>query len=49
MVSLYKYNIKVKVIYYPVKVLSSPRIQNIRSYIWAQVQIVMINFIKIYQ
>lgn len=49
MVSLHKYNIKVKVIYFPVKVLSSPRLQNIRYFIWAQVQIVEINFIKMYQ
>lgn len=49
MVSIHKYNIKVKVIYGSVKVLSSPRIQNIRSSIWAQVQIVEINFIKMYQ
>lgn len=49
MAILYKDKVKVKVIYCPLKFSSSVSIQNMRSYIWAQIQIIEINFIKMQQ
>lgn len=49
MTNLYKGKIKIKVIYCPLKFSSSVSTQNMRSYIWAHIQIIEINFIKMQQ